>query len=193
MHDEARGNRVPFPLVLHTSLMQFKQSHYKTIQITLLHTGTLSDWNRCTAPNLCSVWMVLNTSTLFKSGSSLKWCTCPIVLKGNTSTTSWKNKLGKTVKNGKQIRHLQVKATWCSHLHLPYTSFVVHMGQSTSCNKPISYGTWLPEYGGSIAEWLGSQTSRVVRESQVHVMSRSDYQPDLFQVVPGSTPPLHLY
>lgn len=57
-----------------------------------VHTGTLSDWNRCMAANFSSVCIVLNTSTLFKSASSLKWCTWPIVFNENTSTTSWKSK-----------------------------------------------------------------------------------------------------
>lgn len=44
------------------------------------------------AANLSSLCSVLKTSTLFRSASSLKWCTCPITLNGNTSTTSWSKK-----------------------------------------------------------------------------------------------------
>lgn len=53
-----------------------------------VHTGILSDWNRCMAANFSFVCIVLNTNTLFKSGSSLKWCTWPIVFNEYTSTTS---------------------------------------------------------------------------------------------------------
>ena len=70
-------------------LFYFSALFYYLMQ--LLHTGTRSDWNRCMAPIFCSVCIVLNTRTLFRSGSSLKWCTCPIVFNGNTSMTSWKN------------------------------------------------------------------------------------------------------
>ena len=45
---------------------------YSYANFNNVHTGTLSDWNRCMAANLSSVCSVLNTSTLFKSGSSLK-------------------------------------------------------------------------------------------------------------------------
>lgn len=90
-----------------------------------LHTGTLSDWNRCIAANLFSVCRVLNTNTLFRSGSSLKWCTWPTVFNENTSTTSCVKEEEKQHFKRDSLKQGSI-SNYVVHFHLLIQPFLYH-------------------------------------------------------------------